>query len=323
MHLHPTLGALCEDDSPQRAAQVALHATAADWRAGPAVRTLTAELAQFAQGGELDDFAMLSALLTDHAGASRFAADLVGRTCAALTDQPLGHVALRHFTDGTVSTLMLAGAGGTSLALIAIDGAGLARRTAPTTVSFAPCHCWEIVLAGTADAALVYAPTGPRSGEPLAQTLRTLAPGDTLDRDSARQSLIVNSVENCLVSLRLQRRRDREVAREFALADGALLHQAAGSARDSRLELAAALLGRMGRSDAAPLLAAMAEESGTPALRWQALRECLALDSRAGFVTLSGIARRPADPLAMPAGALRAQLLEAHPELGMLEPCRS
>ena len=322
MHLHPMLGALCEDDSPQRAAQVALHAVAADWRADPAIRTLTAELAQFAQGGELDDFAMLSAVLTDHASASRFAADLVGRTCAALMHEPLGHVALRHFTDGAVSTLMLAGAGGTTLALASIDGAGFARRTVPTSVGFAPCDCWDIVLAGTAQAVLVDGPTRA-PGEPLTQTLRSLTPGNTLSRDSARQALMVTTVDGCLVWLRLQRRRDGEITREHALADGTLLHQAAGSARDSRLELAATLLGRMGRSDAAPLLAAMAEESGTPALRWQALRECLALDSRAGFVTLAAIARSPADPLAMPAGALRAQLLEAHPQLRTLESCRS
>jgi hypothetical protein len=85
-----------------------------------------------------------------------------------------------------------------------------------------------------------------------------------------------------------------------------------------------ALLGRMGRKDAAPAMAAMAREAGPENLRWQALREALALDAGEGFRALSGVARAADDPLAMPAGALRAQLVEAHPELLALEasPCR-
>ena len=106
-----------------------------------------------------------------------------------------------------------------------------------------------------------------------------------------------------------------------SLSDGALVHQAAGSPRDSRLELSAALLGRMGRKDAAPLLAAMAEEHGSAALRWQALRECLGLDSAAGFVVLCRLSQNAADPLAAHAGALRAQLLETYPQLAGACPC--
>ena len=85
-----------------------------------------------------------------------------------------------------------------------------------------------------------------------------------------------------------------------------------------------ALLGRMGRREAAPTMAAMARESGSEALRWQALRECLALDTKEGFEALTDVARATGDPLAMPAGALRAQLVEAHPELLSLVPvpCR-
>jgi len=49
------------------------------------------------------------------------------------------------------------------------------------------------------------------------------------------------------------------------------------------------------------------------------LRECLALDCAEGFCTLCAIARRVDDPLAVSAGALRAQLLESYPELAQLE----
>ena len=86
-----------------------------------------------------------------------------------------------------------------------------------------------------------------------------------------------------------------------------------------------ALLGRMRRAEAAPTMAAMAREAGPDGLRWQALREALALDTAEGFRALCHVARASDDPLAMPAGALRAQLVEAHPELLALEkqPCRA
>ncbi len=109
--------------------------------------------------------------------------------------------------------------------------------------------------------------------------------------------------------------------REFGLADAKLVHQAAGNVRDSRVEMVMALLGRMGRADAAPLLADIAREPGSAALRWQALRECLALETLTGFTALSAIARSPGDELAPAAGALRAQLVEAHPQLKEIEAC--
>jgi hypothetical protein len=80
-----------------------------------------------------------------------------------------------------------------------------------------------------------------------------------------------------------------------------------------------ALLGRMDVAEAAPLMAELALEDSDSSLRWQSLRECLALDTATGFLALAALARRPHDPLAGPAGALRAQLVEAHPQLLSLE----
>ena len=82
-----------------------------------------------------------------------------------------------------------------------------------------------------------------------------------------------------------------------------------------------ALLGRMDRADAAPLLAGIAQEQGSDALRWQALREALALDTLAGFQALTAIARSDDDALAPAAGTLRSQLVETYPQLAGVEPC--
>lgn len=107
--------------------------------------------------------------------------------------------------------------------------------------------------------------------------------------------------------------------REYALADGALLKQTAGEVRQSRHETMLALLGRMKRREAVPVMAAIACQSGADSLRWEALRESLALDTAQGFAALCALARSPLDPLAAPAGALRAQLVEAHPRLRAFE----
>lgn len=323
MRLDPGLRALRADDRPQRDAQGALYRKVGAWRETAEMRALEAELADFAGGGPLEDFALLSACFDPEGGA---AATLVGRfvsaVVAALAEAPLGQVPLRHFTDGTHSTLLLGRSGAVTLALAAVDGAGLARRPAPGAVSFPPNQSWEHILAGTARAELVDAPGMGPGPAPLERRPIVLEAGTVLMRDSRRRALLLHEVRGRLVTLRLQRRLPgSEVCREHRLADGALVHQSAGSARDSRLELAASMLARMGRADAAPLLAAMAQEDGSPGLRWQVLRECLALDTREGFAALAAIAAAPGDPLAVPAGALRAQLIECHPVLGELEPC--
>jgi len=122
-----------------------------------------------------------------------------------------------------------------------------------------------------------------------------------------------------LVSLRLHRIASMPApTREYALSSGALLRQSAGEIRASRQEAMLAVLGRMRRADAVPVMAAIAREPGDASLRWQALRECLALDTAAGFSALGDLACAPTDPLAAPAATLRTQLLAAHPELAGL-----
>src|SRR5690606_29933187 len=130
-----------------------------------------------------------------------------------------------------------------------------------------------------------------------------LGAGGRLALDLSRHVLFVTRVETRLVSLRLHRTQfDPGPSQEHDLATGELRHQAAGEVRASRLETMLALLGRMGRTEAAPVMATMAREAGHDGLRWQALREALALDTAEGFRALCDVARASDDPLAMPAG---------------------
>ena len=151
-----------------------------------------------------------------------------------------------------------------------------------------------------------------------------LGAGVCLARDCRREALLLHAVEGRLVTLRLHRPSSHvlggtEPMREYALESGKLVHRAAGTPAESRYELMISLLGRMERTDAAPLLASMALGADSPGLRWQAVRECLGLDTATGFSALVALSRRPGDALAAPAGALRAQLLESWPQLAQIE----
>lgn len=323
MKIRPELQALRSDDAPQRHAQRKLKALLEAWRSAAPVELAEAELSQLAGGALLEDLPLLDALFTPgDPSALQFVDTLMVRLCAGLAEEPLGLVPLRHFTDDALSSLMLARSGFTTLSLQAFDAVGTARRPQPASASFAPCHSWEHLLAGSAKAELIHCrQTYPDHAdleiEPIA-----LDPGTILVRSNSDTALSIGRIFGCMVTLRLQcRRASSGVTREYRLGDGMLVHQAAGTPRDSRLELTAALLGRMGRTDAAPLLAAMAQEDGDAGLRWQSMRECLGLSSAEGFRTLSVIAKSPADPLFAPAAALRAQLLENHPQLAEVELC--
>jgi hypothetical protein len=328
MHLHPRLRALRSDDAPQRHAQTAAFRATAAWRAQLDVAVVMDDLAAFATSRDMAECPALAALFdAGDPAAGRLAAGFVAQTSALLRQEPLAHVPLRHFVDGTVSTLLLGSAGSASLLLSALDGAAFSRLPPPVSLSFTANETWEHMLEGDAEAELVELRTGgqPASANPVSIHRRaiTIRPGRVIGRDGSRQALLLRRVEGRLVSLKLIRRKPGNTpSREYDLASGRLVHQAAGCARDSRHELMVTLLGRMGRADAAPVLAEMAQDiAAAPALRWEALRECLGLDTIAGFRALCTVARSAADPLAAAAGALRAQLLEAHPQLAGVDPC--
>ena len=323
MIVPPELRALRDDDAPQRAAQDALFAALAAWRARPEVAAVLADIEAFAGFAPLDGCPALAALFRAGDGSARRLVDgFAAATALALDATPLGHVPLRHYTNGKTSTLMIAREGNVALTLIATASEALGGSTAQAGVSFGPSESWEHVLAGSATGETVECCVAGARTALLERRTTALGPGTVVHLDGMRRALRLCGIDGTLVSLRLMRRRaDAGATREYDLQTGELIHQAAGNPRDSRIEMMMALLGRMGRADAAPALARIAQGSDSEALRWQALRECLALDSGEGFAALSAIARTPDDPLAAPAGRLRAQLLGAHPQLDEVLAC--
>ncbi|WP_324828032.1 hypothetical protein [Qipengyuania zhejiangensis] len=312
MHIGRQLRALRGDRAAQRAAQIAMENTRESWLCRPDVGAMVAELGLYGAGASWRECARLREIASCHETASALVDPLIGQLCATLGIHPMGHVPFRHQLSGGTAILQLASVGRAVITLIAFDGAE--QRQPASSITFCDDERHEIVLKGAADLTI---------GEILSETIdrgvidyrsRRIVEGEAMEF-SEREARLIARVHGRFVILRIARSaRNSGPSRVFRLDDGGLVHRASGDRAESHRELAMALLGRMGRRDAAPAMAQLARE-GSDHFRWQALRECLALDAHTGFAALDRTAQDPLDPLSVPAGALRAQLIEAYPQL--------
>ena len=318
MHVPPEIAALRSDRAPQREAQTAMKRALELWLAESAVAQVRRDLVAYGAGESLAECAGLQSVFATSGRAEAILASLTAHFCAELRDNPMGHPPFRAGFDGVVGSIQLVRSGTAHLSLHAREPG----KFAATAHRFSDCQRHEAVVGGSARARIVRR-LEAGGGTRFAVQRLALRQGSRLSLDLAREALQFSSVSTRLVVLRLSRQRsDPRPSREYDAATGKLLHQSAGDLATSRLEASIALLGRMGRKDAARPIAHIARGHGDTSLRWQALRECLALDTAEGFAALRTLASDAADPLAAPAGALRAQLLEMHPELAQLEAMR-
>jgi hypothetical protein len=285
-----------------------MYAVRDAWRREGRVAPVLEAFEAYAGGAPLAACPGLAELFLEGEAAERLIAGLCAALSETLASEPFGQVPFRHAFDGSLSTLLLARSGTARLSLLAQEPGSYESASA----LFSDAERHETVIAGKAAGRLTARlPDGALEHQRL-----PLAAGARTALDLSQRSLLVETVERRLVRLRLDRAaRSAGPVREYSLADGRLLSQSSGDVRQSRQEMMLSLLGRMKRTEAAPLIAEIAVEEGPDALRWQALRESLALDTASGFAALCCVARSPIDPLAAPAGVLRAQLVEAHPEL--------
>lgn len=318
MQVHP---ALRGDPAGQQRAQQALETARDEWLGDPAIRPVIDQLAAFGAGAAIGKCPLLAQLIADHRRALAFIEPLVAAVLERLRDHPLGHVPLRHQVEEGLAVLRLAQAGRATLSLIVLEQRSGADRA--DTICFTDSQRYELCLAGSGAArcAQIVADRGDEAA--FAERLVPLKPGIALCFPDHRHARGIARIDGRVALLRLARTPAAPLpTREFRWSDGALVHRASGDRQESRIELAMALLGRMGRIDAAPLLAEISR-TGSNHLRWQALRECLALDSAAGFAALGRIASTPGDALAAPAERLRRDLLARYPALERCEaaPC--
>ena len=317
MRIDPALAALTADPAPLFGAGEA----ARGWCEDPAVAPLLDELAGYGADRTLDDCPRLLGLCEGGDGAVRFARAAAAATTRHVATAPLAAWPWRHFSNGVLHSVTLAAAGEASLSLALIDGAAwtVARDpTAPDLAAFQPGSLNAVVVGGAGRGRILR----NRSDDPARAQIESrplaLAHGTAFSIDGEREALALDAIDGLLLTLRLYRRPVGDTpARQYAIASGALVHQAASGRADSQAELMMALLRAMERSDAAPTIAALAR-SGAPPARWQALRECLALDSATGFAALLAVAEQVDDPLCAPARKLAESLAAQHPALAKM-----
>jgi hypothetical protein len=320
MRVHPAIAALRSNRAPQRQAQAAVKQACDAWCGEPSVAQALEEFQLFGSGASLEACPTLDQIFTGQGRAEAMAQSLVRNLCAAMARLPFAHPPFRHGFDGRASTLLLAKSGRAQLLLQAREPGQFDFPCA----TFSDALRYDATLAGEAQARILRI-HGARDLVRFAEEEVALRPGVRLGFDCTSETVLAHEVSKRLVTLRLlQASESPQPGREYCLQTGKLLHQSAGSLATSRREMMVALLGRMERAEAAPVMAGMVRTESDESLRWQCLRECLALDSEAGFATLSAIAASEIDPLADPARALRTQLIEDHPQFLQMEasPCR-
>jgi len=293
---------LATGDLALAAGQAALSAAQTAWRNDLRRAGLWDAMIRSAAGDDADPFA-------NHTGAKAVAQAFVDHIVPVLSEYPLGQVPVRAGHDMRTSSLLLAQEGRALFSLVAREPG----RHVRCAVGFDGTIRRELVLAGKGAGRLV-----TRRDTALRFETCALEPPAAFLLDPPR-ALLVDEVETRLVSLRLDLLPVTPApAREYSLETGEFLHQSASDAQESRLELALAILGRMRRGDAVPLMVEFTR-AGSNHLRWQALRECIALDTAVGVAALRTIAADAADALHRPANALLDQLCATHPQLAMPE----
>ena len=316
MVIDEKIAALCGNPSAQRRAQLRVEQARDEWLASAPVADVLAELNEYGAGADFDNCSHLARAAGTLEAASALVEPLIDGFGTALHDEPLAHVPFRHQKKGGTSILQLATRGRAALVLLAYDET--TADPSPATVTFSDVERHELVLAGSADLRIARPVQEWPDRAAIDFEDRRVVLGEKL-RLAPNEARLSRAVHGRMVILRVARTPLAPApSRVFRLADGRLLHRASGDRQESQREMAMALLGRMGRSDAAPALA-MQARTGSDHLRWQALRACLALDTGTGFAELLRIAQAHEDPLAAPAQALHAQLIEAYPQLKQQE----
>ena len=323
MHVDPRIGALRGDRIAQRAMQEAVMLAAEDCRREDGLSRVIGELEDYGAGAELAECEALQRLVGAEEVARAVILPMIERLVRQQRETPLAQLSLRHQSGAGFHFLQLAAKGSATMGLALHDG--MVPATSDPVATFPDAERHEIVLAGEAEIEALRIVTDCGDRVEVARTVRRVDRGDCIVLADANCSRVVRRVRGYMLALRLARVGDRpRPTRQVDLASGRVVHKASGNRRESQHEMMVALLGRMKRSDAAPVLADVAR-SGGDHVRWQALRECLALNTSLGMDTLRTLASEASDPLSSHANALLSQLVERYPELEQAEgmPCRA
>jgi hypothetical protein len=310
MQIHPDVALL----RGQGASQPACDAALAAWRALPQVIAVRAALAQLEQGAWIDDLPALARLVRDHAAATAFVAAFVAIMIEALRAEPLAHLPLGSSAAPGMARLRLIEQGRACLTLTAL--APRSHRVSPS-VLFEDAVVHEMVVAGTGEAL-----AHRLAGAAVTTAALALGPGVDLARDGPATARQITAITRPLLLLQVSCEAAHPgPSREIAVETGRQITAISGCKQTSQQMMALGVIGALGhRAGITEMVGLARDGSRARDLRWEALRQVLALDAARGLGLLAALADAPADALAAPAAALQQQLRVARPDLAALMP---
>lgn len=309
MLVDPAIERLRSEGAPQPQVDAVLAA----WRALPEVGKVAHALAASGAGGVLAADGALARLMASRDAAMALVAAFIDPLAVALRAEPLAQPPIGFSATPGLARIRLieCGRAGLSLAVFAPR-----VRIQPGSVLFEDGEAHELVLQGEGEAACYRLVDGGLMQTPLA-----CAPGTRITRGGTHEARQILGVTRPLLLLQLTREAaNPSPSREVALPSGQLLGTISGSKRASQQMMALGVLGALGHRAGVGAMETLAlDRKAGRDLRWEALRQALGLDARAGMALLAELAERNDDPIGPPAARLRAGLIAAQPHLAMLE----
>lgn len=318
MHIHPAIASLRNDRSAQRAMQDQFVRALSAWRSHNQAQVILDDLEAFGAGVELDQCAALDTLLSDHLTANAFVQIWQRSMIAAAREYPLANPDFRYRASDGLSNIVLLSSGAASLNVIAYEERS--EVGLPQSAVFSDRQTHECVLSGSAEGLLHEV----RQCDGLDTVIDTCTAHwragaiiVTKGPCEARQVVAVNGAMQLLQLTRTGLK--TKPTREYSLRDGALLKTVSGERLSSEKVMALAVLGAMEADCALDVMQGCALNTDEdPDVRWEAVRQTLAMHAARGIALLETIECCTADPLSLPAQDLRIALHETKPELAHL-----
>ncbi len=321
MIVHPDIAALRSDPVSQRRIAARMQHARQEWLSDRTTKEVTRALSHYNDGCDLDACQALSDIFSDRVKAMEFAGVWITALLDALRAEELGEAPFRYRTSPGVSSIQILQSGQASINLVVYERSDCANGDVPQTAMFADCESDEIVLSGTAIATCHTLDEKAVGATKLDTIKLSLTAGDRITLKGKRQARQIISVGGLMVLLQLSRTPDAPApSREFSLSDGQLLRSVSGDKAASQRLMALAVLGALDNGEEAArgaMRSAALDKAEDMDVRWEAVRQTLALDTQHGLDLLDACAGDSSDALAQPArqlsGQLRSQLAAMEP----------
>lgn len=298
MHVHPDIAALRGDEAAQRRIRARMASARSAWQAMPQVEGLAAALSAYGKGAPLAQCLTLERAMTDHASATGLVSIWITELVEALREEPLGEVPNRYRVATGLTSVQLLKSGRATLSLLAYERP-VSDPAPPQTALFQDRETHEIVLAGAARGTFH---SLDESGW-ISTSECQWRSGDSIHCPDNRHVRQVVAAKRSMLLLQLVRLPETpRPSREIRLADGKQVHCASGDKAASQRFMALSVLGALDYKPAIDTFEARAlDRSEDAEVRWEAVRQALAMEAARGLELLERLKGDASDPLARPA----------------------